>query len=378
MKISLLPWPNGHRCAFAIRDDDISYYTHPSMLERLYRDAWKMGFKISLAVIPRIATDIIPGRYVAARGLRYTPMVPPDVRGTGEKRVITDNSKLVKYLISKTQMSKFELLLHGFEHRRVKGEPEFSAKGNTRTRRWLEEADGIFEGAFGWKPKVFVPPWELLSPESRDLLREMGYHICRRYPRFLDEYLKSLSKGYYPIPFKRRPVILLKDLGANCVSFRPGIFDLRDNGYFFSMLYDAESSRKASREIFLRNYENWNASIWCNHYWEFFFDWKEEISKTQIFKNFTEFLQYVSDFNIWKCGLEELAEWLRRHNALMIRAKEDTLEIESTEPISNLAVSSDRRPKVRKGDVQLVEVESGIYSIPELPPKERVKLSTYT
>ncbi len=375
MKISLLPWPNGHRCAFAIRDDDTSYYTPPDMLEKLYQNAWGMGFKISLAVIPRITTDIIPGRYVRSRGLKYTPMVPPDVRGTGEKRDIAGNRKLVEYLISRTRMGRLELLLHGLEHRRVDGAPEFSSKGNYQTRERLEEAGRIFEETFGWKPKVFVPPWELLSLESRDLLREIGYHLCRRYPRFLDEYLKSISKGYYPIPFKRRPVILLKDLGANYVSFRPGIFDLRDNGYFFSMLYDAESSRKASREIFLRNYENWNASIWCNHYWEFFFDWEEEISKTGIFENFNRFLQFVSGFNIWKCGLQELAEWLRRYHSLTIRATENTLEIESMEPMSNLAISSDNHPKVRRGDVQLEEVERGIYSIPELPPKEKIKLS---
>jgi len=376
MGITLLPWPRGYRCAFAVRDDDISYYTPPSMLEKLYRDAWRMGFKISLAVIPRIATDITPGRYVVSRGLRYTPMVPPSVRGKGEKRSIVENSELVKYLVSKTESGRIELLLHGLEHARIGGAPEFSSKDLDQTRRRMEEACLIFEETFGWKPRVFVPPWELLSAETRDLLREMGFHLCRRYPRFLDEYLGSLSRGYYPIPFKRRPVIFLKDLGPNCVSFRRGVFDLRDNGYFFSILYDAESSRKASREIFLKNYENWNASIWCNHYWEFFFDWEEEISRTQIYENFKEFLRFVSDFNVWKCGLGELAEWLRRYQGLRTRTRERSLEIESSEPIYNLAVHSESRPRVERGDVELLEAESGVYLIPELPPNMRVKLST--
>ncbi len=334
-----------------------------------------MGFKISLAVIPRVATDIIPGRYVTSRGLRHTPMVPPNVRGKPERRLISENSGLVEYLASKTRTGRTELLLHGLEHRRVDGAPEFSSREEALTAEKLTEACRLFEGAFGWKPKVFVPPWELLSAEARDLLRERGFHLCRRYPRFLDEYLESFSKGYYPIPFKRRPVILFKDLGVNYASFKPGVFDLRDNGYFFSMLYDAESSRKACREIFLRNYSNWNASIWCNHFWEFFFDWQSEISMTQIFDNFIEFLNFVSDFNVWKCGLEELAEWLRKFQALRIQVKENTLEIESPEPISNLALRSERRPEVKTGDAGLVEVENSVYVLSDLLPEKRVKLS---
>ena len=376
MKISLLPWPNAHRSPFVIRDDDTSYYTTPSRLKRLYRDALGAGFKISLAVIPRITTDITPSKYVASRGLRYTPIVPPDVRGKGEKKDIAENGKLVKYLVSETKRGRIELILHGFEHARVNGLPEFSSRDVSQNKRRLEEAVEIFERTFNWKPKVFVPPWELLSPEAADLIRERGLHICRRYPTFPDEYLKSFLKGYYPVPFKRRPVIFFKDLGPNCVSFKQGIFDLRDNGYFFSILYDAESSRKASKEIFLRNYENWNASIWCNHYWEFFFDWEKEISRIEIFENLSDFLRFVSQFNIWKCGLEELAEWLRRYQGLKIRSRENSLEIEAAEPISNLAVHADGRLRVRRGNVHLVESESGNHIIREVPPRERIELST--
>ncbi len=346
------------------------------MLEKLYQDAWKMGFKISLAVIPKIATDIIPGKYVASRGLRYTPMVPPNVRGKHGVRSIADNDELVQYLLSKVKKDQIQLLLHGLEHQRVDGAPEFASIRVEQTKRRLQEANEIFERTFGWKPKVFVPPWELLSVEARDLLREMGLHLCRRYPRFLDEYLESLSRGYYPIPFKRRPMILLRDLGSNSVSFKSGIFDLRDNGYFFSMLYDAETSRKASKEIFLRNYEKWNASIWCNHYWEFFFDWQEEISMTRIFENFNKFLQFVSGFNIWKCGLEELAEWLRKYQALRIQTREYTLKIETMEPMSNLAIRSEKPLKVKRGKTRLVEIENGIYLLPTLSPKEKIEIST--
>jgi len=335
-----------------------------------------MGFKTSLAVIPRIKGDIIPGEYVRARGLRYTPMVPPKSRGGKERRSVAENRELVKYLISKREEGRVELLLHGLEHVRLEGDPEFSSKGVDRADKRLLEAAALFEDTFKRKARVFVPPWELLSAEIRDLLRKRGFHICRRYPRFLDEYLLSLSKGYYPVPFKRRPIMFFKDLGSNCVSFRPGIFDLRDNGYFFSMLYDAESSREAAREIFLENYKNWNASIWCNHYWEFYFDWQKDISMTNIYENFQEFLRFASNFDIWKCGLEELAEWLRRRQALTIETKEDRLKIETRERISGLAVRSDTPPQITEGDIQLEKPREGVYIIPELQPSGRVELST--
>jgi hypothetical protein len=346
------------------------------MLEKLYQEAWKMGFKISLAVIPKIAADIIPGRYVASRGLRYTPMVPPNVRGKHIARSIAENKELVQYLLSKVKENKVQLLLHGLEHQRVDGAPEFSSRKIEQTRKRVKEAEEIFKKTFGLKPRVFVPPWELLSVEAREMLREMEYHLCRRYPRFLDEYLESFSRGYYPVPFKRRPIILLKDLGSNSVSFKSGIFDLRDNGYFFSMLYDAETSRKASKEIFLRNLENWNASIWCNHYWEFFFDWQREISMNRIFENFNEFLRFVSRFNIWKCGLEDLAEWLRKYHALRIQTRDYSLKIEAMEPMSNLAIRSDKHPKVLGEKTRLVEIEEGVYLLPKVLPKEKIEIST--
>ena len=44
-------WPDGKKMAFAIRDDDLSYFSSCNMLDRLYGNAWERGFKVSFSSI---------------------------------------------------------------------------------------------------------------------------------------------------------------------------------------------------------------------------------------------------------------------------------------------------------------------------------------
>jgi len=37
---------------FAIRDDDVSFFTKPMELEKLYKDLWEKNIPVSFAVIP--------------------------------------------------------------------------------------------------------------------------------------------------------------------------------------------------------------------------------------------------------------------------------------------------------------------------------------
>ena len=50
--ITLHKLPYGHDIAFAIRDDDLSFFTVPMMLETIYQKAWDMDFKVSFATVP--------------------------------------------------------------------------------------------------------------------------------------------------------------------------------------------------------------------------------------------------------------------------------------------------------------------------------------
>jgi hypothetical protein len=46
------------------------------------------------------------------------------------------------------------------------------------------------------------------------------------------------------------------------------------------------------------------------HYWEYFYDWLNEPSQTRMLEYLYRILEYVDQFNIWKCKVTELFEAL--------------------------------------------------------------------
>ena len=80
-------WPDNYQAAFAIRDDDTSYFTKPKMIESIFGDSIKTGHKISLSTIPNVKSV---DEY----------FIPPDYRSTNSYHHISDNSTLVNFLKS--------------------------------------------------------------------------------------------------------------------------------------------------------------------------------------------------------------------------------------------------------------------------------------
>ena len=87
MTIQPLLGPKG-RVPILVRDDDINFFTKTAMVELMYSEAWKQGFKVSLSVIP------------CQSGID-DPCVPPEERKTGLSYPIADNHSLTKYLKGK-------------------------------------------------------------------------------------------------------------------------------------------------------------------------------------------------------------------------------------------------------------------------------------
>ena len=50
-----------------------------------------------------------------------------------------------------------------------------------------------------------------------------------------------------------------------------------------------------------------------NHYWEYFFDWQDRITRKVQLKYLHKILDYIhSKPDVWKCGLNELAATLQQ------------------------------------------------------------------
>jgi hypothetical protein len=355
----ILAWPRDYRCPFLLRDDDICFFTKTNMLQNLWDHAWRKGYVVSFSVLPKIACDIESGRHIA-RLSKKTLMVPPEVRGKNQKADIRENPRLSRYLRDSIEEGKTNLILHGYTHEKIKEKPEFAITDRSEIEHRLGQGQKIFKDAFGRKAKVFVPPWDKISREAWEVLSRKSMGICRRFPQFWDEYLQAFSKGYAPIPYRTYFSTIFPWYGKNYVSFYNDSYDFRHNGYFTSFLLDPYEYLEKAKRVFLRQYKARNVSFWGNHYWEFFFDWEEKITYRDQKKCLDSFLDFVDEYNIWKCGIEDLLIWLQKIGQLKVKKTGETLTIRSEIPIENLTVQSRSRCTIIGAD-EYIETREGTY-----------------
>jgi len=371
VRLEILPWPNGFRCPFVLRDDDVSFFTRPETLERLWSHAWQKGFVVSFSVLPKIACHIKSGRHISKIS-KETLMVPPEIRGEKMKRSITGNPEIAGYLSRLREEGKINLILHGYTHERIENRPEFAISDKTEIERRVTQGQQIFQRAFGRKARVFVPPWDEISRETWEVLSRKSMGICRRFPQFWDEYLQAFSKGYIPLPYRTYLSTLFPWYGKNYANFYGDSYDLRFNGYFTSFLLNPHRYLEMAKRLFTRQYENGNLSFWGNHHWEFFYDWSTEITQKEHKKCLDSFLDFVDRYNVWKCGVEDLLVWLQRISQVRIeRGKEETI-LSSEEKIEGLTLRTPSTCRII-GTEDYSEIAEGTYIL-KLKPREEIHI----
>jgi len=372
VKVRILPWPRGHKCPFLLRDDDLSFFTEPHTLKTLWSDAWKNGFVVSFSVLPRIACNIESGRHTA-RLSKTTLMVPPNVRGSDSKMTLTENPRIVRYLLDLMKDGKANLILHGYTHERIDNKPEFAIANRSELENRLEEAQKIFQAAFGRRAAVFVPPWDTISREAWEILSRRHMGICRRFPQFWNEYLQSFFKGYMPLPYRTYFSTIFPWYGKNHASFHGDSYDFRLNGYFTSFLLDPYEYLERAKSVFKTQYKAGHVSFWGNHHWEFFYDWEEKVTYKDHRDCLDSFLKYVHGHNVWKCGVEDLLVWLQRLRHIKVKKTGDSMEISSTAGIQGLTLESRSKCRIL-GAKEYSEIGDGKYVL-DLEPDKKIHVS---
>jgi hypothetical protein len=132
---------------FAIRDDDINYFTKPQELERLYYNIWDIC-PISLSIVPFHActkSGAIPSEFW--QGDKIFP--------------ISKNRELIAFLKEKLKEGKICIMLHGYSHKNYENGYEFEAGENLYQK--VKEGKEYLEELFGISITTFVPPHHVLS-----------------------------------------------------------------------------------------------------------------------------------------------------------------------------------------------------------------------
>lgn len=173
---------------FAIRDDDVSYYTTVEEIKSAY-DGLK-DIPISFSIIPfasYLHGDNKPfGNHMEKEGYAK----------------VADNLELVQF-ISNNKM-KYEVLLHGIHHeyKKVNGEwiPEMLYLSKEEVEQKLPDARKYLEDAFGVKVDVFVAPSNLMRRDIFNIIDKLGMNTMANLTKRLDHRITPRFMVYY---FKR-------------------------------------------------------------------------------------------------------------------------------------------------------------------------------
>ncbi len=252
-----------------IRDDDVSFFTRPELLDQLYGPLLAIGLPVNLGVIPCIATDACmnqdgrkPNQFMKT-GLKYEPHIPPSERGKSGNRPITANRGLTEYIRSQP----YEVVQHGYSHS-WNGEGEFSSKDPGVVLRHMSEGRELLKDTFKEYPAFFCPPWDHIPISALAEIRQMGFSgISLRQVKPL------LKPRHWPAFIWRRA----NGLGQQTFSWN-GMLLVGHPGYLLNMFREP-NDLLAKIRIRL---ERAPITVLVNHHWEYNFDWKDRMHEARM------------------------------------------------------------------------------------------------
>jgi len=383
MGIKKLISPEG-KCAFVIRDDDIGYFTTPSMLKKVYKTTWNKGFRVSFAVVPN---------HKAIDDLS----VPPKERGKETYHPIYENAEIVNYLAGKIQEGREAVMLHGFSHEYFDGVAEFNINDETKLDEMTKKGLQILEETFHEDVRIFVPSFELISRAAIKVLERNNLTLLRRrtvldtflampLPSLLKSWIvdwgiERLSKGKDKKgfkPFYMKPAALVNPLGNGHRSneIKQLQWSLLFRGYL--KLDSPESIFKLAKELFLKVYRDRGCFILLHHSLAYFYDWEDGISLKDLHACYCSILDYVDGFpEINKTTLPEFLERADQVNKVQILQKSSEIKVHSPVPIQNLALKVESYDEVGlQGDAFLKEDQyAKILVIPSLEANKSFSFS---
>jgi hypothetical protein len=179
---------------FAIRDDDINYFTRLETLERVYRNIWDT-VPVSLAVIPFVA----PHEGFAPERFRKNKIYP-----------IGENRELADFIRKKISENSVSIMLHGYSHISYGNHHEFDVGEDLEEK--VRKGKQYLEELFDVKIKTFVAPNHSFSKRGMEAVIKSRLNIAG-----------SPQIKKHPLRFRIKNLRTFKTLLQFRLSNRPGL-----------------------------------------------------------------------------------------------------------------------------------------------------------
>ena len=375
MKLRIHPLPYATDIAFAIRDDDVSYFTPTEKLEKIYRNARDKGFKVSFATVPM------------HKGTN-TLNVPPEFRNSSKYYPINQNEELVEYLKTKISKGKVDILQHGFCHTENSNLPALKfdlEKGNLSTYDGqkvdlakysefyganekevsykIKEGKRVLEETFGVPIKVFVSPQELLTKPLWTALWKNNLDYCGGIGRNIITQAPIRHINLYPLLKTATKKVLRIDpesIGEDMMHITDIITIPATYRHYWNKFTSAELAEywfNQFKTIFEKKKRQNGYFILLTHYFEYFYDWEDGITQKRQYEYLYKVLKYVNEnSNAWKCTVSELVDWIMAKKTIVVRKKHNKLKISSAIDMSGLTIAS-KGINTKELDKEVIEIK---------------------
>ncbi|MDG2334568.1 MAG: DUF2334 domain-containing protein [Myxococcota bacterium] len=151
---------------FVIRDDDPSAMTLPDELEACWGGVWD-SIPVGLSVTP----FRIPG----------TGLGVPEAHFGGEEPIpLEDNQPLVRFLRELIRAGKVHIAMHGYNHTRPLGKPEYVAGDDLEKK--TRHGRAYLESVLGCEVATFVPPNNTMGLEGFRAVASAGMNVVNNQP----------------------------------------------------------------------------------------------------------------------------------------------------------------------------------------------------
>lgn len=235
---------------FAIRDDDISFFTNWQDIDRLYYALWGK-VPISFAVIP-FAIPHWRGEARSSNQLKSSVVKP-----------LHENADLVEYLRMRIQRSEVEIMLHGYSHeyRIVRGHRlgEYLWKPKNQVIEETLDAKQYLEELFHTPIRVFVPPSNMIGKAGVTAIEAAGLHLSGIIGRWID---RPMSFNYLKAYLRRWTY--------RCLRSRPYPFPLVVGNHVELVAYSLTPSASPTwlRDTMRACYKLGAPFVLATHHWE--------------------------------------------------------------------------------------------------------------
>jgi len=253
---------------FAIRDDDVNFFTKPEDLEKVYNDIWNIC-PVSFAVIPFV------------KGM-VSPMIPEKYWNEKKYFPIGENFGLVAYLKEKIKEKKISIMLHGYSHENNPDGYEFETGDNLYNK--IKDGKEYLEKVFGVEVKTFVPPHNTISKEGVKAINKLGMNLAVVPSFYFDKrpwnyktFKVFLKRRIFKIKYKDEP---------------PFVFDFGNHKEIRCIPLTPIVNFKFLKEKFDIAYKFNGVFCLATHYWEMNSKMKDEPERTQK-EIFLQFLEYI-------------------------------------------------------------------------------------